>query len=452
MNAECRPNRGMTQHRSLSLTFQLTAEEAANLAAQKLDGKRPRIESRVETWFDTHGNSLRAAGLTLSVLAKKKQFFQRAREWPGDQSNEAWGDREIATGAPDIELLPAAFRQRWAEVGDKLDLVPLFQTNLKRQSRVVAKGRSNIGAALDLGPIVADEGRLELRELRLGLINGRPGDLFAVARELSEAIPMRIEFASRVERGFLAREGRLGLPVGKTVLRLRAEMSSAEGFVEIARACLRQFSLNLPAFREGNEIEATHQTRVAIRRLRSALSLFAPILRDEFFQRWRMEIKWLFDSLGSARDLDVLREHFMAAGADDRAKALEPRRRRAHGRLAKSLASPRLGHLLFDFAEWIETGPWRRSVDPKQTRDRGLPIASFVARRMSKRRETFIQVAAQFDGLGPDGLHALRIEAKKLRYGAEFIEPLARHTKSRKRCELGHHPRVPAVEMNCLVV
>ena len=423
----------MTVSRSLSLTFHLSADHVVDFSALALAGGRGRGQPIIDVFFDTADQDLREAGLCLSVRRMDGRSVQRARHWPGERPNPDWPDHFVKKPAPDVDALPPTFARHLDKAEKHGGLATVCEVTVERRERVSTHGRASVVAALDCGTIRAGDARIELREARLRLSTGRPADLFACAREFGKIIPMRLEFASRAERGFLARDGGWGSPVKKASLDISPDMNAAEGFATIARGCLRQFSLNMPAFAAGQEIEATHQTRVAIRRLRAAMSLFAPILRDDARDHIRSGLKWLFGEMGAARELDALRDLCLASNALEAIAVLEPRRLAAHAALSRALASRRLDRLLLDVAEWIEAGAWRRAREPDQARNRGLPIGVFAARRLTKRRRSFRSAVALFDALDPEGLHELRIEAKKLRYGSEFLAPLAREGKMRER-------------------
>ena len=55
----------------------------------------------------------------------------------------------------------------------------------------------------------------------------------------------------------------------------------------------------------GTDIEYIHRMRVASRRLRAALPLFAGCFPKKEYKHWENEIKQITRSLGRARDLDV---------------------------------------------------------------------------------------------------------------------------------------------------
>lgn len=63
-----------------------------------------------------------------------------------------------------------------------------------------------------------------------------------------------------------------------------------------------------PGVRLAEDIEALHDMRVASRRLRAALGMFAPAFPDPSFKRFEADVKAVTDALGVARDLDVMIE------------------------------------------------------------------------------------------------------------------------------------------------
>jgi CHAD domain-containing protein len=73
----------------------------------------------------------------------------------------------------------------------------------------------------------------------------------------------------------------------------------------IVHNCLRHYRLNEPLLLERRDPEALHQCRVALRRLRSALSLFADLLQDEHSRRLRTALKHAASAFGSARNIDA---------------------------------------------------------------------------------------------------------------------------------------------------
>ncbi len=83
-------------------------------------------------------------------------------------------------------------------------------------------------------------------------------------------------------------------------------MTAAKAFQHIVQTCVRQFRLNENLLSDGRQPEALHQVRIALRRLRSAFSIFRAMLDQDVSPGLRDELRWLASELGEARNLDVL--------------------------------------------------------------------------------------------------------------------------------------------------
>ena len=183
--------------------------------------------------------------------------------------------------------------------------------------------------------------------------------------------------------------------------------------------------------------EALHQIRVSLRRLRSALSLFAPMLEgDPRAAGFNDEIKRVTEPFGHARNLDVFLGHTLPdlikarpdeAGLDGLRERAEAERERAYDVVLATLQSPQWRGLIIDFAGWIEAGPW--TAQPASA-ERGQ---DFAARVLDKARLRVKKRGRGLKHLDPQTRHRARIAAKKLRYGAEFFAGLYHKKKARRR-------------------
>ncbi len=88
-------------------------------------------------------------------------------------------------------------------------------------------------------------------------------------------------------------------------------------FVEAAHSSLRhqlhEMMSHLEGTRQGDDIEALHDMRVASRRLRAALSVFAAAFPPKPFGIIEKEVARTTDALGAVRDSDVQIEFMQAA-------------------------------------------------------------------------------------------------------------------------------------------
>lgn len=166
------------------------------------------------------------------------------------------------------------------------------------------------------------------------------------------------------------------------------------------------------------EVEAVHDLRVSVRRLRAALALCGRPARAH-----EREAKRLQDALGAVRDAQLqigwLGEALLSAPERgpqrDALAALIERRReelvRAHKALARALSR-------------FRDGEPRLLGSLEQVRRKGTLGGERVRRRLRRRLRKLRQRVREAGGsLEPDVAHALRIGVKKLRYDAELARP-----------------------------
>jgi CHAD domain-containing protein len=184
-----------------------------------------------------------------------------------------------------------------------------------------------------------------------------------------------------------------------------------------------------PVIRVSDDVEAVHQARVAVRRLRSSLRAFGPYLDRAWVVELRSELKWLGRLLGGLRDAHVMQARLrariegMPGGAEraaDVLAALENRRRRTRRELLVGLGEPRYVDLLERLVDaYREPAVATIGVVP-----RGSALVQAVLVPPAGRLRTSV------GHLGEDpedeALHRVRIDAKGLRYAAEAVAPLAR--------------------------
>jgi hypothetical protein len=277
-------------------------------------------------------------------------------------------------------------------------------------------------------------------EIELELKHGPRRGLFSLAHKLTRAAPVSLSLISKGERGYRLAAGVWGAPAKMSPPPLDARMSAAEAFAAIAHGCLRQMMLNAPAFDNGQEIEAVHQTRVAIRRLRAAVALFRPVVADEVCPAIATELKWLSNHLGATRDIDVLLTETVqpamarepdAPGLAELAAFIATRQSASRQVLREAMASVRGRKLMLDLLLWVEDGPWRRKAlapgaEPESLKD-------LLARRLRASRRKLAALGENLKTLPEAQMHEVRIRAKKLRYQAAFFDTLASEGKAARR-------------------
>ena len=291
--------------------------------------------------------------------------------------------------------------------------------------------------ALDDTMIVVGNG-LRPMQLRRVEVEVRPGWLDAlepIVEQLRASCGLQPARLSKFEAGLLA----VGQEIPPTPDLGPTGISEESTMGDLAYAVLRRQLAVLrekePGTRLGEDPEELHDMRVATRRLRAALSLFADVLPARA-QVFREELGWFGRLLGAVRDLDVQQEGLAnmatatagwSAGArpvdhdplNELSALIEDERDVARGAMLSGLDSVRWERLAKGLASMVQHGPTRRSVVAR------VPAVIAMPELVVTRHEAVAKAAkrAKKSGVVSD-FHRLRIRCKRLRYALEFSSEL----------------------------
>ena len=183
-----------------------------------------------------------------------------------------------------------------------------------------------------------------------------------------------------------------------------------------------------PLVRTGGDPEAVHQARVATRKLRSHLRTFAPLLRVDWSEPLRSELGWLAMGLGAVRDREVLLERLRARAeplpaSDVRSatallKSLELEIQALRKTVRTDLDSQRYIDLLEVLVDAAHTPPTLPEGDQPAS-----AVLPGLASTPWKRLRTAVKQLPE-SPTDPE-LHRIRILAKRARYAAEAVVPVA---------------------------
>ncbi|WP_245782883.1 CHAD domain-containing protein [Amycolatopsis sacchari] len=209
--------------------------------------------------------------------------------------------------------------------------------------------------------------------------------------------------------------------------------------------------------------DAVHQLRVAIRRTRSALTVFRRVLDRDATRALSAELKWAAGELSPARDTEVLYEHLsgqlthlpeaaVVANAPARLRSrFEQRTAEARERVRTALRSGRYA-ALFESLD-------RLLAEPPLTERANAPARAELEQALKRAHGRLADHVARLTELAPGpeldaGLHEVRKKAKRARYAAEVVVPVAgkrlqrwqREVKALTKVLGEHHDSVVARE------
>jgi inorganic triphosphatase YgiF len=436
---------------NVRIKFELAADQADRL--QQLLAKSeqliepPYFETRKALYFDTKDHALHEAGFSLraqngaapalQLIADANgaayRYFEDLR-WQRSADPHALPPQEIL---PDV--LPSFLQGKVTGV-----LRPVFQVEGETKRYSIAQGSSEITAIVANGVVTAAERSASFSEVQFWFEAGNPADFFSFVLGIDESVPLRLSARTESGRGYALLGGGDRQAVKRKAIALERGMASSDAFRIIAHECLHQVVANEPAM-SGGDSEALHQVRIGLRRLRTALSLFAPLCADTQTPTIKAEIRWFAELLGPARDLDVflsevmlpLREQYRdEPGLVSLQRTYSAQRTKLYDRISQAANSVRFRSLALETAAWIETGLWALNQSENAAMARARAIEDFAEEELTRRRKKVKKKGADIAGLNPDERHSLRIHVKKLRYASEFFLSLFPGRKKNKRAFL----------------
>lgn len=409
------------------IELKLELSETAAKALEKADLLPVSSKGIQQTsiYFDTPDHALAAAGLSLRIRQAKGKPVQTVKQAEGGAAGlfarPEW-EKFLDHAVPDLDgtPLPELLGARTGRI------VPVFTVSVTRRTWMVDEGEARIEVVIDQGAVRAADRLSPISECELELKSGPPEALFTLAQRLNRIAPVKLGVLTKPERGYRLL-GAAPVSHKAEAVALGGDLTAAQAFQAIALSCIRQFRLNEELVLFTRAPEPLHQARVALRRLRSAFSIYRPMLAEEG-AGLREELRWLAGELGHARDLDVVLGRAADGPLFDK---IQKGREAAYDRVAEALNSDRTRTLMLDLAAWLHGGGWL--ADPQLETIRTMPAQAFASSALSRYRRKVKKAGRGLITLEDEARHEVRKDAKKLRYASEFFTPLFHADDTRKR-------------------
>lgn len=395
---------------------------------------KPVTRRLISIYYDTPELALLDAGISLRVRRMSGGWFQAVKgaghSLAGLHQRMEWEDI-IAHGEPDFsKITEPALTRIFDDPALRAALHPIFTTDVRRTEwQLVPAEGSEIEMALDLGNLIVDEAREPISEVELELKAGQAFRLFEFALSLLDKVPLWIENISKAQRGYAHYRPQLLQLRHAHAVRLRPSMTILDACRSIVRECIGHLQGNHDIVAHDSNAEGVHQMRVALRRMRSAMTIFGDIMPPA--DHLRPELKWLATTLGQARDLDVflaetlppVLQQLQHPGLEKLHKKALKAQQAAYTEVRAALDSQRYQRLL------LELGVWLEKTEPDSN---ATPLIDFTRDILQKRHRQLRKHGKRWHGMNAEERHATRIAAKKLRYAAEFFAGLYPDEKSKR--------------------
>lgn len=215
---------------------------------------------------------------------------------------------------------------------------------------------------------------------------------------------------------------------------LHPGMDAGEALLQITGACLADYQRHLAGLMANDDPRGPHGTRVALRRLRTVLRRFRPILDRAMVLPVELEARALFRLIGPLRDADVLAGMGRGSGslspaiAQDDSGAPEsepdPLPLPALRTRTRQALNARNAQAFADRVRALFAGPlWRRRGGKARRRRKG-PAADLAHHALDRAWQRARRAGPDLAALDEAARHRLRKDLKALRYLSEFFTPL----------------------------
>lgn len=393
-----------------------------------------------DLYLDTEDWRIAQAGYVLRVRHAKEKQEITLKALPGVVAGtEPKRRREVTEPftAPTTRWLAEAGPVGWrvsALIGRR-PLHPMLDVRTRRRPFVLRIGDEDVAeVALDETAIsIDDQNPMRLLRVEVEVEAAWAEALAPLVEDLRRLAGLSPAALSKFEAGILARGYAIPARVDLGPTSVGTDASIGALADAVLRRQLGALLTHEAGTRLGEDPEDLHDMRVATRRLRAAIGVFADVLPPQF-GALAPELAWLASMLGSVRDLDVQLERLelapewrdaWASGPGevsplDELRALFIREREAaRAALLSALDSPRYERLTTGLMALVQQRAGQRSTAGR------LRATAVVPGLLEQRHRAAVKAAkrARHSGAATD-FHRLRIRCKRLRYALEFVQDL----------------------------
>ncbi len=410
----------------IELKLQLTPQAARQLPSHPLlAGIKPQRQHLLNTYYDTPTLELHDRRVALRFRKKGWQWLLTVKSAePASGGLALRSEWETAAHPGDFNFSHVDNPELRVFLDNAVpQLQPIFTTDFHRTIWHVPFGESTIEMAVDRGNVESHGRKTPICEIELELLNGGIADIFGLTRKLQDTLDLRPAIASKAERGYALFADAPETPFRAKAAPLDASLRPIAAFRNIALGCLEHFQRNERGLIASDDPEYVHQARVALRRLRSAIKLFAPILPADFVAAYGQTWQTLAGALGETRNWDVFVSETLPPIVTAFPKHRDASRlrregirraRQARAAVAHMVALPEYPRLIVEFTAAVYA---LQDLLPQD-------LENFARQRLKTRARQASRLAERHAELEPLERHRMRICFKKLRYAVEFFAPL----------------------------
>ena len=396
--------------------------------ASALAGAKPKTNIVDALYLDTREREIARSGMALRIRRTGRRWMQCVKAGTsgagGLHSRHEW---EIERPGPHVDLslfrdTPLAELPGVESLHERLSVA--FRVTYERTAWIIApKAGTRLEVAFDIGEVRRGKHAEPICEVEIECVEGDAMAAFDLALQLNEVAALRPSAVTKAQRGYRLMRAKPRRPVRAEPSRVTFDMTPAEAAAAIVAGGLEQLQANEEGLLLAGDPEFVHQARVALRRIRSALRMFAKPIGVERANAWRKELSYAARTLGDARDWDVfvtetlpaiLASHAAQGGVQRLRESAARRQAQARTSAREAIRSSRYARAILEVSRWLAT--------PAVAGDAGS-LEDFAAKLLRKRHQRLADDLARLPEADMAERHRARIDAKRLRYVVEGLAP-----------------------------
>lgn len=387
----------------------------------------------VSTYYDTPDQDLLHRRCVLRLRRVGRTYIQAVKS--SGQGNGGLHHRDefeqpVPRPVPDFDHINTVPLLKGLRLKGRLE--PQFETDFYRTAWDLAyPDGTEVELAVDHGEVRSGGASGEICEVELELRRGPPERLYELALDIARHVDLRLENVSKAERGRALISPPAIVPVCASTVKLGRKDTTEEALEKTLWDCFEQIRANEEAVLLTHDVEAVHQMRVGVRRLRTCLNAFSSAVSKRIKPPFLSEINALGRLLGSCRDWDVfltqhlqpMLEHLPADHAVHLLTgAAERRREVCHQEFRPFIRSREYNLLMLRLAAFIAMRQWRPVMEQAELIRLRRPLVNTIKDILNHNHKRIVKRAPGVKTRNIPTLHRLRIECKRQRYAIEFFE------------------------------
>lgn len=328
-------------------------------------------------YFDSEDKQLRQWDMGLRVRVNGshiEQTIKTSGQVIGGLHQRPEYNIDIETKFPDLTLFPQQIWPVDCNLSQLQNAIkPLFSTDFNRNSMMmVYPDGSVVDMVYDLGVISSDDKNVEICEVELELVKGKPQLLFNLAEQLAQLSPVRFGTVSKAARGYQLADN----SVNSLKSLLPADVAGTDNlelaYLKTVNHGLSHWQYHVELFLESANYLALKEVRQALQLIIKANELYQGYLVETDLKALTKELFWLMEQLSfidhyvwidklldnKGHKLKKLEHHKKICGLLESQRNALPEA----ASLAQLFSSTRHTKLVSRLIQWLYFKPWRQQT------------------------------------------------------------------------------------------